>query len=439
MVRMVVLVSCVTFFGIGAIPVEAQDEWPQWRGPSGQGHATAQHLPETWSKQQNIVWSRNLPGRGWSSPVVTGNQIWVTAAVETPATPEEIARLKAMPGGQPLSLSSSISLHALCVDFTTGKLLHDIELFREESPQPIHSLNSYASPSPVFAEGRLFCHFGAHGTACLDVETREVLWVQRGIKLNHENGPGSTPVLWKGRLIIQCDGSDRQSIIALDVVSGQIAWETARSGELHQNPQFKKAYGTPLVIRLDEQDQLISPGANWLYSYNPENGDELWRISYEVLGFSVVPRPVFGVGKIFFSTSFLQPELLAVDVTGAQPKIAWRCKRQAPTMPSPLLIGEELYMVSERGIMTCLNANTGEAHWTARLEGNFSSSPLFADGKIYVGNRDGQVFVLRPGREFNLIATNELDSALMASPVALRESLIFRSEESLYRIQAESK
>ncbi|MEC7109930.1 MAG: PQQ-binding-like beta-propeller repeat protein, partial [Planctomycetota bacterium] len=186
MVRMVVLVSCVTFFGIGAIPVEAQDEWPQWRGPSGQGHATAQHLPETWSNEQNMVWSRNLPGRGWSSPVVTGNQIWVTAAVETPATPEEIARLKAMPGGQPLNLSSSISLHALCVDFATGKLLHDIELFREESPQPIHSLNSYASPSPVFAEGRLFCHFGAHGTACLDVETREVLWVQRGIKLNHE-------------------------------------------------------------------------------------------------------------------------------------------------------------------------------------------------------------------------------------------------------------
>lgn len=427
----------ITVFGLIVFKVQAQDDWPQWRGPQGQGHASATHLPSEWSAEKNLVWHRQLPGRGWSSPVVTGDQIWLTTAVETAATPEEIQRLKELPGGQTLNVSGSVSLRAQCIDFKTGELLHDIEVFNEYEPQPIHSLNSYASPSPIVDQGKLFCHFGAHGTACLDIESGKVLWTQKGIKLKHENGPGSTPVLWKNRLVIQCDGSDRQSILALDTDTGEIAWETPRSGELHENPQFKKAYGTPLLVQLDGREQLISPGADWLYSYDPETGQELWRLSYEVLGFSIVPRPVFGEGKIFFSTSFLQPELIAVDVTGDEPKIAWRCKRQAPTMPSPLLIGKELYMVSERGIMSCLDVETGEDHWTARLGGNFSSSPLFADGKIYVGNRDGQVFVLRPGKTFDLVATNEMDSAVMASPVALRESLILRTEESLYRIESE--
>lgn len=427
----------IALFGLAVLQLQAGDDWPQWRGPQGQGHASATHLPSEWSAEKNLVWHRQLPGRGWSSPVVTGDQIWLTTAVETPATPEEIQRLKELPGGQPLNISGSVSLRAQCIDFKTGELLHDIEVFNENEPQPIHSLNSYASPSPIVDQGKLFCHFGAHGTACLDIESGKVLWTQKGIKLNHENGPGSTPVLWKDRLIIQCDGSDRQSILALDTHTGEIAWETPRSGELHENPQFKKAYGTPLLVQLDGREQLISPGANWLYSYDPETGQELWRLSYDVLGFSIVPRPVFGEGKIFFSTSFLQPELIAVDVTGDEPKIAWRCKRQAPTMPSPLLVGKELYMVSERGIMSCLDVETGEDHWTARLGGNFSSSPLYADGKIYVGNRDGQVFVLRPGKTFDLVATNELDSAVMASPVALRESLILRTEQSLYRIEAE--
>lgn len=437
MMRAIRLGMGIAVFSLAVVQVQAQEDWPQWRGPQGQGHAATTDLPSEWSVEKNVVWHRQLPGRGWSSPVVTGDQIWLTTAVETPATPEEIQRLKELPGGQPLNVSGSVSLRAQCIDFKTGELLHDIELFNESEPQPIHSLNSYASPSPIVNQGKLFCHFGAHGTACLDVESGKVLWTQKGIKLNHENGPGSTPVLWKNRLVIQCDGSDRQSILALDTESGEIAWETPRSGQLHENPQFKKAYGTPLVVHLNGREQLISPGANWLYSYDPETGQELWRLSYEVLGFSIVPRPVFGEGKIFFSTSFLQPELLAVDVTGDEPKIAWRCKRQAPTMPSPLLVGKELYMVSERGIMSCLDAETGEDHWTARLGGNFSSSPLFADGKIYVGNRDGQVFVLRPGKTFDLVATNELDSGVMASPVALRESLILRTEESLYRIQAE--
>ena len=235
----------IALFGLAVLQLQAGDDWPQWRGPQGQGHASATHLPSEWSAEKNLVWHRQLPGRGWSSPVVTGDQIWLTTAVETAATPEEIQRLKELPGGQTLNVSGSVSLRAQCIDFKTGELLHDIEVFNEYEPQPIHSLNSYASPSPIVDQGKLFCHFGAHGTACLDIESGKVLWTQKGIKLKHENGPGSTPVLWKNRLVIQCDGSDRQSILALDTDTGEIAWETPRSGELHENPQFKKAYGTP--------------------------------------------------------------------------------------------------------------------------------------------------------------------------------------------------
>ena len=423
---------------VAASPCErltAADEWPQWRGPDGQGHATATNLPTEWSDSENLAWKSPLPGRGWSSPVVSGNQIWLTTAVETPATPEELEKLKELPGGQPLNVSGSVSLHAICLDWQTGELLHDIELMVEEDPQPIHSLNSYASPSPTLEAGKLYCHFGSHGTACLDTQTGKVLWTQCGIRINHENGPGATPVLYQDYLIVHCDGSDEQSVVALQKQTGEIAWQTPRSGKLNENPQLKKAYGTPLLVEQQGKTQLISPGADWLYGYDPKTGEELWRLNYGMLGFSIVPRPVYDDGIVYFSTSFMQPQLLAVDISQPEPQIVWKYSKQAPTMPSPLLVGAELYMVSERGIMTCLNAKSGEAYWTERLGGNFSSSPLFADGRIFVGNRDGEMYVLQPGKEFKQLAANPMDGAIMASPIALRDSLVVRTENSLYRIR----
>jgi sugar lactone lactonase YvrE/outer membrane protein assembly factor BamB len=422
----------------------AAAEWPQWRGPDGQGHAVAAHdLPITWSETENIVWKTPLPGRGWSSPVIDGRQIWMTTAIEADVTPDERKkRLEGNTGTQPLNVSGPVSLHAVCVDRDSGKLLHDIELMVVADPQPIHALNSYASPSPILAAGRLYCHFGDFGTACVDTREAKVVWKNRDQRLNHENGPGSTPLLWKDKLIFHCDGSDTQSIVALDAATGAVAWKTARSGELRSDPQLKKAYGTPLVLTLGREelggrDVLVSPAADWLYGYDPVTGKELWKMSYGVLGFSIVPRPVTAHGLLYLSTSFMQPELLAVKLGDAltAPTIAWREKKGAPNMPSPLVVGDELYMVSDKGVATCLDAKTGDAVWAERLGGNFSSSPLYADGRMYVGNRDGQTFVIKPGRTFTLEATNQLEGQIMATPAALDRAIYLRTDKALYRIE----
>jgi outer membrane protein assembly factor BamB len=414
-------------------------DWPQWRGPDGQGHAVAAHgLPVTWSETENIAWKTPLPGRGWSSPVIEGDQIWLTTAIETEASEEEKKRrLAGNASNQPLNVSGPVSLHAICVDRGTGKLLHDVELMVAADPQPIHSLNSYASPSPILVAGRLYCHFGDFGTACVDTRAARVLWKNRDHRLNHENGPGSTPLLWKDRLIFHCDGSDTQSIVALDAATGNLVWKTPRSGELRSDPQLKKAYGTPLMLSLEGRDVLVSPAADWLYGYDPATGKELWKMGYGTLGFSIVPRPVTAHGLLYMSTSFMQPELLAVKLGDAAtaPTIAWREKKGVPNMPSPLVVGDELYMVSDKGVATCLDAKTGDAVWTERLGGNFSSSPLFADGRIYVGNRDGKTFVIKPGRTFTLEATNQLDGQIMATPAALDRALYLRTDKAIYRIE----
>jgi outer membrane protein assembly factor BamB len=422
--------------------VEAVADWPQWRGPGGQGHASdVRDLPVEWSETRNIAWRTPLPGRGWSSPVVDGGVIWLTTAVESPLDEAEKQRrkeaAKAAGNSSPLEVSGPVSFRALAVDRGTGELLRDIELFVVADPQPIHTLNSFASPSPVIAEGRLYCHFGDYGTACVDTATGGVAWTTRDLRLAHENGPGSTPVLWGDVLIVHCDGSDAQSIVALDTKSGEVAWRTPRSGQMHDNVQFKKAYGTPLVVEQGGREVLVSPAADWLYGYEPATGRELWKMSYGVLGFSIVPRPVVAHGLLFMSTSFMQPELLAVRLGdgSATPEIVWREKKGAPTMSSPLVVGDELYVVTDKGVGTCLDARTGAVHWTKRLGGNFSSSPLFADGHIYIGNRDGRTFVLRPGPVYDVEAVNQLEGQIFATPVALGTALYLRTDRALYRIE----
>ncbi|HND56592.1 MAG TPA: PQQ-binding-like beta-propeller repeat protein, partial [Pirellulaceae bacterium] len=223
----------------------------------------------------------------------------------------------------------------------------------------------------------------------------------------------------------------------LDAKTGKLAWRTDRSGTLNSNPQLKKAYGTPLLLEMAGRTVLVSPGADWLYGYDPETGRELWKMSYGVLGFSIVPRPVVANGLLYLSTSFMQPEILAVRLGDgtSTPDIAWRNKKGAPNMPSPLAVGNELYIVSDKGIASCLDAKTGETRWSERIGGNFCSSPLLADGRIYVGNREGQTFVLAPGPTYKLLATNTLDGQIMATPAALGRSLFIRTDQAIYRIE----
>ncbi|MFM1902299.1 MAG: Serine/threonine-protein kinase AfsK [Planctomycetota bacterium] len=417
----------------------AEPDWPQWRGRAGDGHAPAAHdLPLTWSESENVAWKTPLPGRGWSSPVIGNGQVWVTTAVEQPATEaERERRLADRPGNQPADVAAAVRFRAIALDQANGRVIHEVELFTVADPQPIHALNSFASPSPVLADGRLFCHFGDFGAASVDTATGTVRWTNRELRLDHVNGPGSSPILWRDLLIVHLDGSDSQSIAAYRTDSGRLAWQTPRSGPLREDPDLKKAYATPLVIECDGRDVLVSPAADWVYGYDPATGEELWRLSYGVLGYSVVPRPVAAHGLVFLSTSFNRPELLAIRLAGPdkQPEIAWRATKAVPSMPSPLVVGDAIFMVNDTGVASCLDARSGTQLWTKRLGGNFSSSPILADGRIYVGNRSGETFVIEPGDTGRLLATNSLTDGIFATPAVADRALYLRTEAAVYRIE----
>ena len=418
----------------GAVTVETT--WPQWRGPDGQGHAMGSGYPVDWSETEGVIWKTKLPGRGWSSPVVWGNQVWLTSALEkeTPAEAVE-ARVKSNTNTEPVTVLDEVSFHALCVDRTSGKLLHDVDLFSERDPQWVHRMNSYASPSPLIEQGRLYCHFGTFGTVCVDTVKGTVLWRNNGLHLMHENGPGSSPVLWKDRIIFPGDGSDVQFVAALDKQTGSVAWRTERSSKNAEKPIYNTTYGTPLLVEHQSRMQLISNGADWLYGYDPESGRELWKMPYGMQGFSMGARPVVGLGMIFYTTAFPNPHLQAARWDGVeQPSVAWSHSKGAPTTSSPLLVDDLLYFVSDGGVVTCLDAKTGDEIYRERLGGDFRASPFLADGRLYFFSSKGTGYVLASGRKFEILAKNDLDGQIRATPAAVQGDFYIRTHRALYRI-----
>jgi outer membrane protein assembly factor BamB len=417
------LVLCLTFGCI--ISTAWSAEWPEWRGAGGLGVVGQKGLVAEWSETKNVAWKAEIPGKGWSSPVIEGGLVWMTTAIETAASKEvEKERLKTNTSDQKLTILEKVELRAVAVDRKSGQVKHNVLLLSLKQPQWVHALNSYASPSPVVQDGRLYCHFGALGTACVETATGKILWTNTELVVMHENGPGSSPVLWQGRLIFHMDGSDQQYVL----------WKTARSGKMHDNPQFKKSYGTPIVVSVNGQEQLLSPGSDWLYSYDAD-GKELWKLEYGDLGFSLTPRPVIGNGMIYLSTGFMKAQLLAVRYEGLkQPEVVWRCTRGVPTMPSPLLVGNEIYFVSDGGILTCLDANTGEEHYRERLGSECSSSPTAAEGRIYVSLRDGTTVVVKAGKAFTVESRNELPGRIFASLAAADGAWFLRTEAALYKL-----
>lgn len=430
--------SVVSLLGASS---QAKDEWPQFRGPDGTGHSKATGVAKQWSEEKNVRWKAAIPGKGHSSPVISDNQIWVTTAVEVPLTAEaKAAKLAKIPNSKGLELAGSLSLRAVCLDRETGGIVQNVELLTVNEAQPIHSLNSYASPTPVLESGKLYCHFGTYGTVAVDAATGKILWKNEEHHIEHQNGPGASPVVAGDVLIINYDGTDKQYVAAIDKASGKTAWTTQRSGKLDERPDLKKAYCTSVVVEDPNTGmQVVSPGANWVYGYDPKTGKELWRASYGQLGFSTVPRPIVGHGMVFVATSFMKSRLLAVKLGGqgdvTESHVAWKSDRQVPQKPSLLLVGDELYFVSDGGVATCLNAKTGDEHWSQRMPGSYSASPLFVDGRIHFFSQDGKTTVIAPGKEYKELAVNQLSGGFMASPAVAGKALFLRTETHLYRVE----
>ena len=405
--RALAAVSLLPFLYLLTRTAVRAEEWPQFRGPTGQGHSSERGLPVEWSESRNIVWKTPVPGSGWSSPVVAGGRIWLTTAVK----------------------DKGASLRVLAFDAESGRVVVNTPVFRARHADPLNAKNTLASPTPIVDGNRVYVHFGADGTAALDTDG-QVLWTIR-LAYDSQHGNGGSPALYRGLLIVSCDGSDEAFVAAIDTQTGKIRWKTSR------RQPWDQAYTTPLVIRVGDRDQVVSVGAYRGAAYDPDSGKEIWRVSYAD-GFSNVPRPVFGHGLVYIATGFQQPTLLAVraDGTGDVTKthVAWTLRRGAPLTPSPLIVGDELYLVNDGGIAMCLDALDGSVHWQQRLGGNFSASPIFADGRIYFLSEEGVTTVVAPGKEFKRLATNTLDGATLASIAVSGGSFYIRSHSHLYRI-----
>jgi outer membrane protein assembly factor BamB len=391
-----------------AVAAPARDEWPEFRGPGAQGHSAARDLPIEWSETKNVAWKAPVAGLGWSTPVVANGRVWLTTAVE----------------------QKGISLRAIAYDVMTGKEVVNVEVFKIPTDRrDINPKNSWASPSAVIDGDRVYVHFGADGTAALS-QTGEIIWKNR-FEYQSQHGAGGSPIVYGDLLIFSCDGSDAAFVIALDKHTGKTKWKTNRGYPADQ------AYTTPLVINVGGQDQVISVGAFRVRAYDPLTGKEIWRVRYDE-GFSNVPRPVFGHGLVFITTGFQQPELLAVRPDGrgdvTKTHVAWSLKRGAPLTPSPIIVGDELYVVTDGGIASCVDARTGNVIWQSRLGGTYSASPIYADGRLYFPAEQGITTVIAPGKEARRLATNKLEGGHLASMAVAGGSFFLRTDSALYRI-----
>jgi outer membrane protein assembly factor BamB len=433
--RRILLVATAFWLGL-LIPAIAAD-WPQFRGPRGDGTADARNLPTSWGGFGGVTWQAEIPGRGWSSPVVVGERVWLTSA-ESLALPTADRKRKLEQGlykdfQEQFQADSSVTLYAIELDLKSGQLLRNIELFTCDDPTPIHATNTYASPTPVSDGQRLYCHFGSLGTVAMDLASGQVLWKER-FRLDDITGPGSSPVLWKDRLILPCDGADRQFVVALDKLSGKTVWKTPRP-TIDADGKYRRAFSTPLIVQHEGKEQVIIPAAQWVCAYDPASGAEVWRVNFGD-GHATIPRPVCRGDLVYICTGYLKPQLWAIRVDGrgdvTETHVAWRHEKQVPEISSPIVVGDELYFVSSLGVLTCLETKTGGQLFQERLGGNYAASPIAADGKLYFTSQEGVTTVVKPGRKYDKLGRSQLIGQTMASPAVAGEALLIRADRNLY-------
>ena len=401
----------------GGVLVAASDrgDWPEFRGPTGQGISMTADLPVEWSATKNVTWKVAVPGAGWSSPAISSGRIFLTTGVA--------------------NASGGLSLRALAFDVASGRALWETEIFSatEASVQPVHAKNSPASPTPIVEGDRVYVHFGHHGTACLD-RAGKILWRNNSLRYDPIHGNGGSPALAGDRLVFNSDGTADPFVAALDKATGKLVWKTPRTMKVKQTFSFS----TPLIITVNGRAQIITPGSGAVSALDPQDGREIWRVRYGE-GYSVVPRPVFAHGLLFIATGYNRADLLAIRADGAgdvtDTHIAWRTTKGAPLTPSVVVVGDELYAVADSGVASCFDAKSGAVHWQERIEGNYSASPIATDGKIYFLSEEGVGTVVKAAKTFEKIAVNKLQERTLASYAVANGALFIRSAAHLYRIE----
>jgi outer membrane protein assembly factor BamB len=412
----------------------AADSWPGFRGPTGDGHAKGANAPTRWSEKENVAWKTAIHGKGWSSPVVLGDQVWVTTADEVVGKPDATPPKKGAPPANPVK---EVSFFAVCVDRASGKVLHDVKLRTEENPAYCHPFNSYASPTPFAEPGRLYAHFGSHGTFCVDTSTGKVLWERTDLMCDHFRGPGSSPAVYGDLVYLIFDGFDLQYVVALDKNTGKTKWKTDRNIRYStDNGDYKKAYATPALFTIGGKRWLVCPSAECTIAYDPDTGDELWRLTHGGMNGSM--RPILSGGLLYLNSGHSK-KLMAVKpdaLSGAVPKeaVAWTVTKDVSIRSSPLVAGGLVFMASDEGIATCHDATTGKVLWRERLDGEVTASPVLVGGNVYFCNQTGKTFVVKADKSYNVISENRLDGGFMASPAVADDDLFVRTKTHLYRL-----
>ncbi|HEX3148726.1 MAG TPA: PQQ-binding-like beta-propeller repeat protein [Gemmataceae bacterium] len=402
----------VAILFVFAMPLAAAD-WPQFRGPTGDGHYTGPALPTEWGTDKNVAWKTAIPGKGWSSPIVWKGKIYLTTAE---------------------AKGDDQSLRAVCLDVATGKIdwSNEVLVATKDLTKKMHGKNSLASPTPVTDGENIYVHFGHMGTAAVNLRGK-VQWTRTGIYSNPQHGNGGSPILVDGLLVFSVDAHDKQAVVALDTKDGKTKWDTPRGGK----PGRPFSFGTPTVAEVGGKKQILSEGSDFFAGYDPKTGKEIWHTKFT--GYSVIPKPVVGNGMVYFSTSFDQASMKAIklggtgDVTSSHTAWTLSGKGAAPHTPSPILEGGELYLVSDKGVFSCVDAKSGTVVWEEKLKGGYSASPIIANGNIYVTSEEGKGTLLRAGRKKEILGEFDMKEPTFASFAAVDGAMYVRTETQLYK------
>lgn len=400
----------------------AQNSWSHLRGDYLDGRAASGSFPVFFDLAESVVWKTPVEGLAWSSPVVWENQIWLTNAT-----------------------ADGSKLSVVCIDFASGEILFDCVVFEPDDIQSIHATNSYATPTPAIEEGFVYIHYGTYGSACFNTRDFSLVWERTDMNCQHMQGAASSLMLHGDMLIVHIEGTDVQYLAALDKRNGDIIWQKNRPEALYRDiaPVYRKAYTTPIVVNVDGVDQLISNGAQLCIAYDLWTGNELWHLWY---GYdSTVGMPFFYEDIIYFNSGWIfEPDkpnyvrLFAVDPKGrgdlAQSHLLWQTDQDVPQITTPVVVGDYIYMVHERGTLTCLKARTGEVVWKERLRGMFNASPIYAGGHIYIIDTRGALYILKPGDKFEAVAEYQLGETVKATPAFVSGNIIIRTEKNLMRL-----
>ena len=406
-----------TIFLIGSVgtTLDAQD-WAVFRGPDGDGVSNYENLPVQWAADKNVAWSVTV-AEGWSSPVVSEGQVFLTSAVVQDADAEK----------------SKYDLIVAAYDLDTGKITWQTKVFVQPETAPrIHQKNSHASPTPIIHDERLYVHFGHQGTACLTLDG-EMVWKTVSVEYKPVHGNGGTPIIVNDTLVFSVDGAATTKVVALSLVDGSPRWTFDRES----NAPRKFSFSTPALIEVNGSQQIVSPGSDVVHGLDAKTGEMIWKVTYD--GYSVIPKPVLYNGLLYVCTSYNTPWIYCIDPSGkgdvTQTHVKWSHQKQVPHTPSIIVRDDLIYMVSDRGIGSCLDAQTGKVVWQERIGGNYSASPIYTNGLIYLQSEQGDATVIEASRDFKVVSKNTFGERTLASYGVANGTLLIRTAEKLYCVR----